>query len=66
VGLSLKHRRPVAFFRSVSISSAKTFKGFDNKFSTAKIANNSEKKRENQENVVLLQHKHNLKHFNFK
>jgi len=57
-----QHYRP-ASVRSVSTSSAKSFKGFDNKFSTANIANNSERKRESQENVVLLQHKHNLKTF---
>lgn len=49
--------------RFVSTSSAKSFKGFDNKFSTANIAKNSERKRESQENVVLLQQKHNLKTF---
>jgi hypothetical protein len=57
-----QHYRPVSV-RSVSTSSAKSFKRFDNKFSTANIANNSERKRESQENVVLLQHKHNLKTF---
>ena len=50
--LSLNTIGRLAFVRSVSTSSAKSFKGFDNKFSTANIANNSERKRKSQENVV--------------